>query len=89
MGGNGNGGAGTMGWKCDWLEMRMIPWERDGMGTTRVIPAHLYARRDATSDVNTNIFWGSDRGAEGAEGGGVHWGGVWGGGTAPSPEIFF
>jgi len=29
-----------------------------------------------------------NRGAEGAEGGGV-WGGVWGGGYAPSPEIFF
>ena len=45
----------------------------------------------AFSGVNPNIFFGEggDRGAEGAEEGGVHWGGVWGGGTAPSREFFF
>jgi len=40
------------------------------------------------SGVNPNIFLEGDRGAEGDEEGGVHWGGVWGKGTAPSPEIF-
>ena len=36
----------------------------------------------------SKYIFGGDRGAEAAEEGGVHWGWVWGGGTAPSPEIF-
>ena len=49
MGGNGNRVVGKMGMRCwtgnrNGMEMGMIPWEWEGMGTTTVFPAHLYLR---------------------------------------------
>jgi len=57
--------------------------------TVELPSAGAYRLAASGSGVNPNIFFGGgDRGAEGAEEGGVHWGGAWGGGTAP-PQKFF
>jgi len=42
-GGNGKNGNGNkvLSWEWEWVGMGMTSWEWEGMGTVKVIPAHL------------------------------------------------
>jgi len=66
----------------NWLTLEPISYTFDLIAKTR--------SSAVTSGVGRILVWGAEgRGAEGVRcGEGVAGGGVWGGGCAPSPEIF-